>query len=115
MPAARLGPGSGWGGDQPAARRRRGARLPPSRRGDAALGLGVARAGLLSSSRCSTGPRQAALARARRAGRPRRRGFVVTFGCEVVRDFAHAGWQWAAEHYTATFAHAYGGFVYELL
>jgi ubiquinone/menaquinone biosynthesis C-methylase UbiE len=39
----------------------------------------------------------------------------VTFDPEAVRAFEHAGWQRAAEHYTATFAHATAGFVGELL
>jgi SAM-dependent methyltransferase len=39
----------------------------------------------------------------------------VTFDPEAVRAFEHAGWQRAAEHYTATFAHATTGFVANLL
>jgi ubiquinone/menaquinone biosynthesis C-methylase UbiE len=39
----------------------------------------------------------------------------VTFDPEAVRAFEHAGWQRAAEHYTATFARATGGFVADLL
>jgi cyclopropane fatty-acyl-phospholipid synthase-like methyltransferase len=39
----------------------------------------------------------------------------VTFGPEAVRAFEHSGWQRAAEHYTATFAHATAGFVADLL
>jgi SAM-dependent methyltransferase len=39
----------------------------------------------------------------------------VTFDPEAVRGFEHAGWQRAAEHYTATFAHATAGFVGDLL
>jgi SAM-dependent methyltransferase len=39
----------------------------------------------------------------------------VTFDPEAVRAFEHAGWQRAAEHYSATFAHATAGFVGDLL
>jgi SAM-dependent methyltransferase len=39
----------------------------------------------------------------------------VTFDPEAVRAFEHAGWQRAAEHYTATFAQATAGFVGDLL
>jgi SAM-dependent methyltransferase len=39
----------------------------------------------------------------------------VTFDPEAVRAFEHVGWQRAAEHYTATFAHATEGFVDDLL
>jgi ubiquinone/menaquinone biosynthesis C-methylase UbiE len=39
----------------------------------------------------------------------------VTFDPEAVRAFEHAGWQRAAEHYTATFAQATAGFVGGLL
>jgi hypothetical protein len=39
----------------------------------------------------------------------------VTFDPAAVRAFEHAGWQRAAEHYAATFAHATAGFVDDLL
>ena len=39
----------------------------------------------------------------------------MTFDPEAVRAFEHAGWQRAAEHYTATFAQATAGFVGDLL
>jgi len=39
----------------------------------------------------------------------------MTFDPEAVRAFEHAGWQRAAAHYTATFAHATAGFVGDLL
>ena len=39
----------------------------------------------------------------------------MTFDPEAVRAFEHAGWQRAAEHYTATFAHATATFVGDLL
>jgi SAM-dependent methyltransferase len=39
----------------------------------------------------------------------------MTFDPEAVRAFEHTGWQRAAEHYIATFAHATAGFVGDLL
>jgi len=39
----------------------------------------------------------------------------VTFDPEAVRAFEHAGWQRAAEHYSATFAQATAAFVGDLL
>jgi SAM-dependent methyltransferase len=39
----------------------------------------------------------------------------MTFDPEAVRAFEHAGWQRAAAHYAATFAHATAGFVGGLL
>ena len=39
----------------------------------------------------------------------------MTFDPEALRAFEHAGWQRAAEHYTATFAHATAAFVGDLL
>jgi SAM-dependent methyltransferase len=42
-------------------------------------------------------------------------GAGVTFDPEAVRAFEHAGWQRAAAHYSATFAHATAAFVGNLL
>ena len=39
----------------------------------------------------------------------------MTFDPRAVRAFEHAGWQRAAEHYTASFAHATAAFVGDLL
>jgi SAM-dependent methyltransferase len=39
----------------------------------------------------------------------------MTFDPQAIRAFEHAGWQRAAEHYTASFAHATAGFVGDLL
>jgi SAM-dependent methyltransferase len=39
----------------------------------------------------------------------------MTFDPQAVRAFEHAGWQQAARHYAATFAHATAGFIGELL
>jgi ubiquinone/menaquinone biosynthesis C-methylase UbiE len=40
---------------------------------------------------------------------------MVTFDPQTVRAFEHAGWQRAATHFAATFAHATRGFIYDLL
>ena len=39
----------------------------------------------------------------------------MTFDPQAVRAFEHAGWQRAAAHYAATFAHATRGFIVDLL